>query len=134
MWDQLKPADIQRAKQKLVELRSITLKKHEEELKQLDADEAEIETLAQLAETITAKYLNGEPHSEQRTPSADEPKDLGGAVVQSRRRNQFSPNFSTTEPARTGRSRSANALLLSKLTALTSRNQLEVVAISQRRS
>ena len=82
MWDQLRPADIERAKQKLAELRGITLKKHEEELKQLDADEADIETLAQLAETITAKYLNGATHSEQRTASADEPKDVGGAEIQ----------------------------------------------------
>jgi hypothetical protein len=82
MWDQLRPADIERAKQKLAELRGITLKKHEEELKQLDADEADIETVARLAETITAKYLDGEPHSEQRTASADEPKDVGGAEIQ----------------------------------------------------
>ena len=80
--DQLRPADIERAKQKLAELRGITLKKHEEELKQLDADEADIETLAQLAETITAKYLNRDPHSEEHAASADEPKDGAGAEIQ----------------------------------------------------
>ena len=58
------------------------MKKHEEELKQLDADEADLETLAKLAETITAKYLNGYPHSEEHAASADEPKDGAGTEIQ----------------------------------------------------
>ena len=82
MWDQLRRADIELAKQKLAELRIGTLKKHEEELKQLDADEADIETLARLAGAITAKYLIGDPHSEEHATSADEPKDGGGAEIQ----------------------------------------------------
>ena len=43
MWEQLNRTDIDHAKQKLLEFRAITLRRHEEELKQLDADEAELE-------------------------------------------------------------------------------------------
>ena len=75
MWDQLRRADVELAKEKLAELRSITLKRHEEELKQLDADDADVETLARLAEAITAKYLDGVAHSGQHTTSVDEQKD-----------------------------------------------------------
>ena len=64
MWEQLTRTDIERAKQKLLELRAITLRRHEEELKQLEADEAELETLERVAAATTAKYLNG-----GRTPS-----------------------------------------------------------------
>jgi len=43
MWDQLKRSDVELAKQKLVELRDVTLQRHAEQLKQLDSDEAEID-------------------------------------------------------------------------------------------
>ena len=65
MWDELKRTDVELARQKLAELRSITLRRHEDEMKQLDADEAEIDLLARLAEAITEKYLNGRPHSDE---------------------------------------------------------------------
>jgi hypothetical protein len=58
MWEQLNRTDIEHARQKLLELRAITLRRHEEELKQLDADEAELETLERLLAVVTAKYLN----------------------------------------------------------------------------
>ena len=75
MWDQLTRADVELAKEKLAELRSSTLKRHEEELKQLNADDADVDTLARLAEAITTKYLNGVAHSGQHTTSVDEQKD-----------------------------------------------------------
>ena len=62
MWEQLRRTDIERAQQKLAELRRITLRRHEEELSQLDTDEAEIETLARLAAAVIKKYLNGGTH------------------------------------------------------------------------
>ena len=65
MWDQLTQTDVELAKRKLAELRNITLKKHEEELKQLEADEADIETLARLAGAFKTKYLNGQAASSQ---------------------------------------------------------------------
>ena len=63
MWDELKRTDVELARQKIAELRSITLRRHEDEIKELDADEAEIDMLARLAEAITEKYLNGPAHS-----------------------------------------------------------------------
>jgi hypothetical protein len=54
----LRRTDVERAKQKLAELRRITLRRHEQELKQLDADDAEIETLAPLVAAVTEKYLS----------------------------------------------------------------------------
>ena len=75
MWDQLRRADVELAKEKLAELRISTLKRHEEELKQLDADDADVETLGRLAETITAKYLNGVAHSGPDSTSVDGQKD-----------------------------------------------------------
>ncbi|MBV8892732.1 MAG: hypothetical protein JO266_12310 [Acidobacteria bacterium] len=61
MWDEVTQAEIELAKQKLAELRGILLRKHEEELKQLDVDEADIDRLARLAGNFTAKYLNEQP-------------------------------------------------------------------------
>ena len=46
MWDQLRRADLELAQRKLAELRTITLRRHEEELKRIDADEVGVETLA----------------------------------------------------------------------------------------
>ena len=43
MWDRLTPADIERAKAQAAALREETLNRHAEELRALDADEAEIE-------------------------------------------------------------------------------------------
>jgi hypothetical protein len=81
MWDELKRADVELAKQKLSELRSITLRRHEDEIKQLDADDAEIDMLARLADAITAKYLNGRNHS-------DEPIDSSSAADETSREPQ----------------------------------------------
>jgi hypothetical protein len=65
MWDELKRTDVELARQKIAELRSITLRRHEDEIKELDADEAEINMLARLAEAITEKYLNGRTHPDE---------------------------------------------------------------------
>jgi len=45
MWDELKRTDVELARQRIAELRSITLRRHEDDIKQLDADEAEIDML-----------------------------------------------------------------------------------------
>ena len=75
MWNELTRTDVELARQTLAEFRSITLRRHEDEIKQLDADEAEMDMLARLAETITEKYLNGRTHSDEPigpTSAADE--------------------------------------------------------------
>ena len=98
MWDKLKRADVELARQKIAELRSITLRRHEDEIKQLDADEAEIDTLARLAEAITEKYLNGLTHSEGPTDAsagAEGPESLLEAVPSANLeiKQNVSPNF-----------------------------------------
>jgi hypothetical protein len=75
MWDELKRTDVELARQKIAELRSITLRRHENDIKELDADEAEINMLARLAEAITEKYLNGRIHP-------DEPIEASSVAVE----------------------------------------------------
>jgi hypothetical protein len=70
MWDEIKRTDVELARKKLGELRSVTLQRHAEELKQLDADEAEIDTLVRLANTIAEKYLNGDTHTDEGSTAA----------------------------------------------------------------
>src|SRR5947209_20210147 len=57
MWEQLTPADIERAKIRAAALRSETLAKHAEELRVLDVDEAEIDTLERLLASFSEKYM-----------------------------------------------------------------------------
>jgi hypothetical protein len=99
MWDQIKRTDVELAKQQLAERRDITLQRHVEELKQLDADEIEIDMLGRLVDGFANKYLNsGTQIDEQTTP--------GGAVQEVARaesqqeappsleaRQDVSPNF-----------------------------------------
>src|ERR1051326_2356517 len=101
MWDQLKRTDVELAKQKLAELRGITLKRHAEELKQLDSDEAEIDTLGRLAEAVTEKYLNGGTHAAERASPGHAVQDAAGTETQHEEaspvslevRQNVSPNF-----------------------------------------
>jgi hypothetical protein len=73
MWDQIQRTDVELAKQQLAERRSMTLQRHEEELKQLDADEIEIDMLGRLVEGFANKYLNS-------GTQIDEQPIAGGAV------------------------------------------------------
>ena len=57
MWEQLTPADIKRVKQRLLGQRDEMLRRHSDELRGLDAEEAEIETLEQLLLAFTKKHL-----------------------------------------------------------------------------
>ena len=103
MWEQLRRTDVERAMQKLAELRSITLRRHEEELQQLDADEAEIETLARLAAAVTEKYLSGGTHQNEDSTPVGAVQGAGGPEIQPemippqslRIQQQVSPNFGT---------------------------------------
>src|SRR5205823_10726217 len=87
MWDQLKRTDVELARQKLAELRGITVQRHAEELKQLDNDEAEIDTLARLAEAITKKYLNGGAQPNEQPTQGDAARDQ--RVGKLSRRNHY---------------------------------------------
>jgi len=60
MWAQLTRQDLELVKQKLEVLRTMTLNRHAEELKALDTQREEIETLERLVGAVTSKYLNSE--------------------------------------------------------------------------
>src|SRR5205823_8001970 len=103
MWDQLKRTDVELARQKLAELRGITVQRHAEELKQLDNDEAEIDTLARLAEAITKKYLNGGAQPNEQPTQGDAARDPARRETEQEEslpaslelRQNVSPNFGT---------------------------------------
>ena len=63
MWDQLTPNDIERAKNELGERRSETLARHAEELKELDADQSQLETLEQAIASFLRKFNLSSPES-----------------------------------------------------------------------
>ena len=56
MWNQLTPNDIERAKTDLVARRAEMLTRHAEELKALDADQSQLETLEQAIAAFAAKF------------------------------------------------------------------------------
>jgi hypothetical protein len=49
VWNQLRPADIERAKRRLAARRTKMLRRHEEELNRLDIDQHEVELFARLS-------------------------------------------------------------------------------------
>ena len=61
MWEQLTPGDLQRARARAAALRQDTLNRHAEELRRLDADEAEIEALERFIMVFSERYLNAAP-------------------------------------------------------------------------
>jgi len=58
MWEQLTPTDIQRAREQLAALRTVTLNRHAEEIKRLDFAQAEIEAFERLADSFAQRYIN----------------------------------------------------------------------------
>jgi hypothetical protein len=76
MWDSINQSDVELARQKLAELRKVTLQRHEEELKKIDSDESEIDTFARLAEAIANKYLNSGAKSAVQESQAGVPPEL----------------------------------------------------------
>ena len=56
MWDQLKPSDIERAKQDLVTRRAEMLARHAEELRTLDADQGQLDVLEQAITAFLQKF------------------------------------------------------------------------------
>jgi hypothetical protein len=56
VWDQLTPTHIERAKQELDIRRAEMLARHAEELKALDTDQNEIDSLAQAIDAFVRKF------------------------------------------------------------------------------
>src|ERR1700737_230310 len=67
MWDQLTPADIQRARDRLAALRAVTLNRHAEETKRLDIEQDEIEAFERLAAAFAQRYSNSAAASQPTT-------------------------------------------------------------------
>jgi hypothetical protein len=106
MWDQLRRTDHELAKRKLAELRTITLHRPEEELRQIDADEAEVEMLGRLAVAVTqipsswahiitdrhtgwGKTCSSSIDRDSRAPEAQQGAEPPGIEAE----QQVSPNF-----------------------------------------
>lgn len=56
MWNEVSHAELEAAKQQLNSQREETLRRHAEELKALEDDQAEIETLHKLIDTFVVKF------------------------------------------------------------------------------
>jgi len=89
MWEQLTPANIERAKQRLAAQRTETLSRHAGELKALDADQAEMETFERLVAAFVNKHLSPPP-----TTASEEPTmaaEVGASATPEGQRNVPSP-------------------------------------------
>ena len=89
MWEQLTPADIERAKQRLAAQRTETLSRHAEELKALDADQAEIETFERLVAAFAKKHLSPQPATASEEPTVA--GEVGAPATPEGQRNVPSP-------------------------------------------
>jgi hypothetical protein len=100
MWEQLTPADIEGVKQRLLQERDAMLRRHTEELRGLDAEATELESLEQLLLEFTKKHLpSSASNSEQAVPAAQngeaplpEPRH-DAAPPRLQVHQQVSPNF-----------------------------------------
>ena len=109
MWDHLTPADIERVKQRLAVNREEMLSRHAEELKELDAQQDELEALDRLVIGFAEKYLASDATSSVADAMSKRPTvlaDLGHTPASEMQqheaasgglqiRQQISPNFGT---------------------------------------
>jgi hypothetical protein len=105
MWNQLTRADVDRVRQRLATQRDEMLRRHTEEIRGLDADEAELQLLEQLLLAFTKKHLvplgNDTPNNlEQAMPAAQnreaplpEPRRDDAVAPRLQVHHQPSPNF-----------------------------------------
>jgi hypothetical protein len=68
MWIRLTPDDIERAKEQLAARRAEILARHADEIQGLDADEAQIDELAGLAEAFMRRFKDAAPAPAILTP------------------------------------------------------------------
>jgi hypothetical protein len=105
MWEQLRPADIERAKRRLTIQRGDLLRRHAEELKTLDAEQTEVDTFERLVAAFAEKHLapsaseiaaTGEmktPGIESGEPSTPDARHEQGVPPRLQVHHQASPNF-----------------------------------------
>ena len=85
MWDNLTPADLDRARHELALERGAMLRRHAAELKELDARYDEVEQLHRLIGAFAEKYL--------KTNVPPEPRDEASPALHVEQ--QVSPSFGT---------------------------------------
>jgi hypothetical protein len=83
MWENLTPADLDRARHELALERGAMLSRHRAELKELDARYDQVEQLNRLVGAFTDKYL--------KTNTPIEPRDEPSSALHVEQ--QISPNF-----------------------------------------
>jgi hypothetical protein len=98
MWEQLTPADIQRARARAAALRCEMLNRHAEELRTLDANAAEIEALERLIIVFSERYLNAATESGSAPAGTPEAPAHSGPVEHAgapglQVHQEVSPNF-----------------------------------------
>ena len=96
MWRQLTPADIQRVRARAAALRCEILNRHAEELRTLDANEAEIDALERFILGFSKRYLNaskgaGAAPAEEAPDQSNSDQYAGPPRLQAHQ--QDSPNF-----------------------------------------
>ena len=74
VWDQLTPTDMERAKQQLDTRRAEMLARHAEEIKTLESDQSEIDTLAQAIDAFVRKFNS--PSAAGSVVRLDEERDI----------------------------------------------------------
>ena len=80
MWDHLTPGDIERVKHRLAVSRAEMLSRHAEELKELDAQQDDLEALERLVSGFAQKYLASDTASSNADgipKQTNGPADLG---------------------------------------------------------
>jgi hypothetical protein len=109
MWDHLTPADIERVKRRLAISRAAMLSRHAEEVKELDAQQDDLEALERLVSGFAERYLASDIASSVDDTISKQPPvlaDLGHSPASKMQqheaasgglqvRQQISPNFGT---------------------------------------
>lgn len=106
MWERLRQNDILQAKQALRLRVDETLRRHAAEIKNLDADLAEVETLNRLADTFSAKFGTTRLTAFADAADAPEPDDKTGEAPASNRNaasERRASNVRQLDPAETSR-------------------------------
>jgi hypothetical protein len=95
MWERLTPADIEQARHRLALERGSTLLRHAEELRSLDREQDEIETLARLIAAFTEKYTSSAPSQPTTSSEGQESIQVQHDAPSPRLQivQQVSPNF-----------------------------------------
>jgi hypothetical protein len=101
MWERLKQSDILQAKQDLRQRVDETLRRHAEELKVLDSDLAEVQTLDRLVDAFADKFGTAPPEA---TPAKSGDAAPGGNTAAEKRASNVR-RLEPPEPDTTGRPR-----------------------------